>query len=177
VYSVLRREEKKQIAQDLHEKFSKAKIVILTDYKGLDVEKINSLRRKLRDADTEYRVAKNTLLVRASENTDVALIKDNFKGPIAIAMSYDDPVAPAKVLTDFVKDNAKLEIKAGVMSGKVLDLNAIKALSALPAREVLLGQVLSAMNGVPTALVRALNDIPCRLLNVLQAIREQKEAV
>lgn len=134
------------------------------------------MRRKLRDVDVEYKVVKNTLLVRASEDTDAALIKESFKGPSAVALSYDDPVAPAKVLSDFAKENEKLEIKIGVMEGKILDISAIKALSSLPSREVLLAQVLSAMNGVPTALVGVLSALPRQLLNVLQAIKDQKEA-
>lgn len=169
-------EEKKQIVDDLHEKLSRSKVVIVTDFKGLDVTGITELRRKLREAQIEYQVVKNTLLVRASEETDVALIKDSFKGPSAIALSYDDPVLPAKVLTEFAKDNKNLEIKAGVLDGKVLDQAAIRSLSALPSREVLIGQALSVMIGVPTGLARALNDVPRRLMNVLQAISDQKEA-
>lgn len=168
--------EKKRIADDLKERFEKSTIVILTDYKGLNVESMNALRRKLREANAEYQVVKNSLLVRASEGNDVALIKDQFKGPSAIALSYDDPVAPAKALTDFIKDNKNFEVKLGVLNGKVIDLDGIKALSALPTREVLLAQVLSTMNAVPTSLVTALSDVPRRLLNVLQAIKEQKEA-
>ena len=172
----MNRTEKKQVVESLHDSFSRSKIVILTDYKGLDVEHINELRRKLREAEVEYKVVKNTLIIRASEDTDAALIKDYFKGPSALAFSYNDPVAPAKVLTEFAKENEKLEIKIGVMSGKAISLAEIKALSALPSREVLLGQLLSVMNGVPTSLVRALNDVPTRLLNVLQAVKDQKEA-
>jgi large subunit ribosomal protein L10 len=169
-------EEKKQIVSELNKKFADAAIVILTDYKGLDVTTMNQLRKKLREAEVEYQVVKNSLMVRASENTDVALIKENFKGPSAIALGYDDPVAPAKVLTEFAKENDKLDIKVGVMKDQVLNLDSIIALSSLPSREQLLAQVLSAMNGVPTSLVRALNDVPCRLLNVLNALKEQKEA-
>ena len=168
--------QKKEIAQDLQGRFEKSAIVILTDYKGLDVAAMNDLRRKLREANAEYQVVKNSLLVRASEGNDVTLIKEQFKGPSAIALSYDDPVAPAKVLADFVKDNKNFEVKVGVLNGKVIDLNGIKALSALPSREVLLAQVLSAMNAVPTSLVTALSDVPRRMVNVLQAIKDQKEA-
>jgi large subunit ribosomal protein L10 len=85
-------------------------------------------------------------------------------------------VAPAKILTEFAKTNDKLEIKIGVMDGKVMDFSAIKALSDLPSREQLLATLLSAMNGVPRALVTALSDVPRRMVNVLQAIKEQKEA-
>jgi large subunit ribosomal protein L10 len=137
---------------------------------------MNVLRRKLREANTEYQVVKNSLLVRASEGNDVALIKDQFTGPSAIALSHDDPVAPAKVFADFVKENKKFEIKGGVLNGKIIDPDGIKALSSLPSREVLLAQVLSAMNAVPTSLVTALADVPRRFVNVLQAIKDQKEA-
>jgi large subunit ribosomal protein L10 len=168
--------EKKRIAEDLRERFEKSTIVILTDYKGLDVASMNALRRKLREANTEYQVAKNSLLVRASEGNDVTLIKDQFKGPSAIALSSDDPVAPAKVLTDFAKENKKFEIKVGVLNGKIVDFNGIKALSSLPSREILLAQVLSTMNAVPTALVTALSDVPRRMVNLIQALKEKKEA-
>jgi large subunit ribosomal protein L10 len=169
-------QQKKQIAEDLKGRFEKSSLVILTDYKGLDVAAMNVLRRKLREANTEYQVVKNSLLVRASEGNDVALIKDQFTGPSAIALSHDDPVAPAKVLADFVKENKKFEIKGGVLNGKIIDPDGIKALSSLPSREVLLAQVLSAMNAVPTSLVTALADVPRRFVNVLQAIKDQKEA-
>ena len=169
-------DKKKQITQDLHEKLAKSKVVIVTDYKGLDVAMINDLRKKLRASEIEFKVVKNSLLTRASQDTDAMLIQEFFKGPSAVALSYEDPVSPAKVLTKFAADNKHLEIKAGVMDGKVLDTAAIKALSSLPSREILLGQLLSTMNGVPTALVRALNDLPRQMLNVLVAVKEQKEA-
>jgi len=172
----LRKEEKQQIAEDLRERLSKSAIIVLTDYKGLDVAAMNDLRRKLRAEDIEYQVVKNTLLIRASEDNDIALIKDYFKGPSAIALSYDDPIAPAKVLSQFAKENNKLEIKAGVMNGQVLDANAIKALAKLPSREVLLGQLLSALNAVPTSFVRTIAEIPRSFVSVLAAIRDQKEA-
>ncbi len=168
--------EKKAVVDNLNDSFSKSKVVILTDYQGLDVITINKLRRQLWEAGVEYKVVKNTLIKRAAQDTDVALIDEHFKGPSALALSYDDPVAPAKVLSAFAKDNEKLEIKIGVMDGKVLDLSAIKALSTLPSREELLAQVLSAMNGVSTSFVRVLNNVPVGFLNVLQAIKEQKEA-
>ena len=169
-------EAKQQIAEDLHAKFAKSAIIVLTDYKGLDVAAINDLRRKLREADIEYQVVKNTLLVRAAEDTEVALIRDHFKGPSAVAISYHDPVAPAKVLTQFAKDNGKLEIKVGVLNGKVLDAQAIKALALLPSRDVMLAQLLATLNAVPTSFVKVLAEVPRSLLNVLTAIKDQKEA-
>jgi large subunit ribosomal protein L10 len=172
----LKLEAKQQITEDLHDRFARSAIIVLTDYKGLDVTSINELRRKLRDANIEYQVVKNTLLVRAAEDTEIALIKDHFKGPSAVAISYDDPVAPAKVLTQFAKENDKLEIKVGVLNGKVLDVQAIKALAMLPSREVMLAHVLSTINAVPTSFVRVLAEVPRSMLNVLTAIKDQKEA-
>ena len=172
----MRIEEKQQIAEDLRDRLSKSAIIVLTDYKGLDVAAMNDLRRRLRAEKIEYQVVKNTLLIRAAEDNDIALIKDYFKGPSAIALSYDDPIAPAKVLSEFAKENKKLEIKAGVMNGQVLDAEAINALAKLPSREVLLGQLLSALNAIPTSFVRTIAEVPRSFVGVLAAIRDQKEA-
>ena len=172
----MRIEEKQQIAEDLRDRFSKSAIIVLTDYKGLDVAAMNDLRRKLRAEKIEYQVVKNSILIRASADNDGDLIKDFFKGPSAVALSYDDPIAPAKVLAQFAKDHEKLEIKVGVMNGKVLDATAIKALAQLPPREVLLGQLLSALNAIPTSFVRTIAEVPRSFVNLLAAIKDQKEA-
>jgi large subunit ribosomal protein L10 len=172
----LRIEEKQQIAEDLSDRFSKSAIIVLTDYKGLDVAAMNDLRRKLRAEGIEYKVVKNSILIRASAGNDGELIKDFFKGPSAVALSYDDPIAPAKVLAQFAKDNEKLEIKVGVLNGKVLDAIAIKALALLPPREMMLGQLLAALNAIPTSFVRTIAEIPRSFVGLLAAIRDQKEA-
>jgi large subunit ribosomal protein L10 len=169
-------EIKKQIVESVRERLKESRVVILTDYQGLDVAAMTELRSKLRAAGVEYQVIKNTVLRRASEGTGVEVIKGEFKGPSAIALSINDPVAPAKILTDFAKSNPKLEVRVGVLEGRFLDFASIKALSELPSREQLLAQVLAAMIAVPTALVTALSDVPRRMVNVLQAIKEQKEA-
>ncbi|MFP4194558.1 MAG: 50S ribosomal protein L10 [Desulfobacterales bacterium] len=176
VDSVLTLSQKQELVSELREKFDQKKILILVDYKGLNVQKINDLRTRLREAGVEFRVVKNTILIRAAQDTDVDLIREHFQGPSAVALSYEDPVAPAKALSQFAKDNDKLEIKAGVMGGSVLYPEGIKSLAELPPREVLLGQVLGTMNAVPRGLVRALSNVPERLLYALQAIKDQKEA-
>ncbi len=168
-------DEKKEIVSKLHERFSKSGVVILTEYKGLNVAKMSDLRQKLRQSGADYQVSKNSLLARASENTGVECIKDYFKGPSAVAIGYQDPVSAAKVITEFAKENEKLVIRAGALNGKILTPDAIKALSSLPSREALLSQLLSVMNGVPTAFVRVLSGVPVKLLNALNAIKEQKE--
>jgi len=172
----LRIQEKQQIVEDLRDRFSKSAIIVLTDYKGLDVAAMNDLRRRLRAEEIEYRVVKNTILTRASADNDGDLIKDFFKGPSAVALGFNDPVAPAKVLAQFAKDHKQLEIKVGVMGGKVLDATAITALAKLPSREVLLGQFLAALNAIPTSFVRTIAEVPRSFVSLLAAINDQKAA-
>lgn len=169
-------EEKQKIIDNLHDRFERSKVVIVCDYQGLNVKQVSDLRRKLKEADIEFQVVKNSLLVRASHETEVDLITDYFKGPSAVAISYQDPVAPAKLLTKFADENKNLEVKSGVMQGRVLYPKDVKALSDLPPRDVLLGQVLLVMNSVPTGFARLLNEIPRRFVTVLEALKEKKAA-
>jgi large subunit ribosomal protein L10 len=169
-------EEKKQIVEDLRGRFAKSNLVILTDFKGLDVASVSELRRRLKEAGIEYKVVKNTLMARASQDTPISVLKDHFKGPGAVAIGYHDPVAPAKILTKFADDSKKLEIRAAVLNGKLIDLGGIRALAALPSREVLLGQLLAVMLDVPTSVVRVLAGVPRGLVNLLAALKDQKEA-
>ena len=155
-------------------RLQRAQATFLVAYKGLDVESMNRLRGELRKVDTELQVVKNRLLVLASQDTDTASIKDHFTGPCAIAITYDDIVAPAKVLVDISKDYKELDIKVGQMSGRPIGPDDIKRLAQLPGRDALLAQVLSAMQAVPTSLVRVLNGVAVQFLNVLKAIENKK---
>lgn len=167
--------EKEKTVEALHEKFSRAKTVLITDYRGLDVSKLTELRGQLRDASVEYRVVKNTLMARAAEGTDMALLREYFSGPCAVAVSYEDPIAPAKVLVKFAEGNAALEIKAGVVAGRVIDSAGIEKLSKLPSEEELLAKLLMVFNGPATGLVRVLSGVVRNFMGVLQAIKEKKE--
>lgn len=169
-------DNKKQVVKELHGKFETATIVVATEYKGLDVEALSALRKALRDQGADFQVAKNSLLARASEETNAALLKETFKGPTAIAYTDSDPVGAAKALMDFAKTHDKLVIRNAVMNGKELSAADVSALSKLPSREVLLAQVLGTMNAVPTSFVRALAGVPVNFLNVLNAIKDQKAA-
>lgn len=171
----MKRSEKEELVKALNERFSRAKALVLTDYRGLDTTAMNALRAQLREASVEYRVVKNTLMSRASEGTDAALLKDYFVGPSAVALSYEDPVAPAKVLVKFNKDNNKLEVRVGVLDGKVIDLEGIRRLAELPSREALLSQLLSVFNGPARSFVTVLSGVPRNLLGVLNAIKAEKE--
>jgi large subunit ribosomal protein L10 len=168
------RQEKEKFVADLHGRLQKARGTFLVEYKGLDVESMNRLRKDLKKVDAEFQVVKNRLLKLASEETDTGLIKDHMHGPSAIAVTYEDMVGTAKVLVDFAEQFKKLEIKNGQISGKVVDIDAIKRLAKLPGRDVLLAQTLSAMQAVPASFVRVLNGVVAKLLNVLTAIEQQK---
>lgn len=170
----MKREEKASIVEELNGKFSKAKIAIVADYRGMSVAKLESLRRELKKSNAEIRVAKNTLLRRAVQGTSFEGIGDFFKGSTAVAISYDDPVAPAKAMTGFVKANPEFVIRSAAMEGRVLSANDLVALSSLPSREVMLGKLLSVMNEVPTSFVRVLNGVPTKMVYLLNALAEKK---
>ncbi len=155
--------------------FNRAKFSVVADYCGLKVSELEKVRKELRGCDTEIRIAKNTLLKRAVADTTCESLVDDFSGTTAIVMAYDDPVMPAKVLAKFAEDHKKFELRSAVLEGERITVDNIIALSKLPTKEVLLGQLLSVMNGVPTALVRVLSGVPRTFLYGLQAIKDQKE--
>jgi len=170
----LNKKEKEIFIADMNSRLQKAQATFLVDYQGLNVEALNSLRQELRKSNTEFQVVKNRLLKLASQDTETGSLSEQFVGPCALAITYDDVVAPAKALVDQDRKNAKLELKVGQIGGKPMDVEGIKRLADLPSRDVLLAQVLSAMQAVPASFVRALNGITLSLLNVLKAIENQK---
>ena len=172
----IKKEEKAAIVSQLKEAFSDYQVMVLADYRGLDVDSMNALRKQLRESGVTFRVVKNTLLRIASEDTDVAQIQDLFVGPTAIAISNDDPVAPAKILKEFAKENEALKIKGGILAGKPLTVADVEGLANLPDREVLLAQLLSVFNASQTGLVNVLAGVIRGFLNVLHAVEEEKKA-
>ena len=170
----MQRREKETLVANLHEKFKGAKSAILTDFTGLNVEQITQLRRTLNKSSAEYTVVKNTLLRRASHDTDIELLAEYFVGPIAIALAYEDPVAPAKILMEFSKMQPALVIKAGMVTGTVMTSNDIKALATLPGREVLLAKLVSVLKALPTRLVQTLNNPIQGVVATLDAVKRTK---
>jgi large subunit ribosomal protein L10 len=171
----LDRKTKEQVVEELHEKLKHFNLAVLTNCSGLNVEKITTLRNALRKTDTEFRVVKNTLLRIASKETDLSGMQEHFKGPLAIALNYSDVVDTAKVLIDFAKKNADLEIRAGMLNGKVITGEQLNHLATLPSREVLLGKLLSVFVGVQTGFVSVLSAVPRSMVQVVEAYRLKKE--
>jgi len=170
----LKREEKYKVVDTLKERLQKAEATFIVDYRGLNVEQMTALRKELRKTGAEFFVVKNRLLKIACEGTTTESIKDQFTGPNAIAISYEDIVGPAKVLVNFSDDYEKLTIKVGQMAGKVMDSEEIKLLSKLPGKTELLAMTLSAMQAIPASFVRVLNGIIMKLLFALKAIEAKK---
>lgn len=171
----MNRDDKSAIVSQLNDSFSRAKFTVVTDYCGLTVSELQELRVQLRGCDSEIRIAKNTLLKRAVTDTANDVLSDEFVGTTAIVMGYKDPVAPAKALTKFAAEHAKLQIRAAALDGEKISSDKLLALSKLPTKEILLGQFLSVLNNVPTGLVRVLSGVPRTFLYGLQAIKDQKE--
>jgi large subunit ribosomal protein L10 len=167
--------EKEKLVQDILERATRAQIGILTDFKGLKVEDMTRLRRQVQDASGELKVVKNTLLRRAAaDDSPIGPLTPYFTGPNALTLGYADPVTLAKVLLKFAQEKPQLQIKAGVLGGKLLTTQDLDALSKLPAKEVLLAQLLGVMNAVPTGLVTVLAGVIRNMLNVLVALKDQK---
>lgn len=168
-------ETKKQVVAEVTEKFSNAKSVIITDYRGLTVAEVTELRSRLRAQGVEYRVIKNTLLKIAAKDAGIEGAEEYFQGPTAVAYGLEDAVAPAQVLSKFIKEYKKMEIKGGILEGKVIGFDEVNALADLPPREILLGQVASVFQAPIAGLVNVLQGPIRKLGYALEEVRKLKE--
>ena len=147
--------------------------MVLTNYRGLNVEQMNHLRQRLREEKISYHVVKNTLMKLASKGTDLEKLGNYFEGPTAMAISYGDPVLLAKILSEFVKTQPSLEIKVGLIQGKVTSSEEVKALATMPSREVLFGQVLGGIQGTASQLGAVIYNAIKQVLGIIQARADQ----
>lgn len=172
----LKKEEKSRVVSELQGKFQKAKGVVLTDYRGLNVEEITGLRNDLRSAALEYKVVKNTLARIAAEGTPVGIAKEAFTGPVGIAIGYDDPVLLVKKVLEYSRTNEKLQVKGGVIEGGVCSLDALKKISELPSREVQLSMLAGVMQAPAGKFARLLNATVARFVYALEALKQKRGA-
>lgn len=172
----MNRAEKQQNVEELKDIFGRAKGVFSADFRGLTVEEITKLRFELKKADMDFKVVKNRLALRALEGKDYPEFKKQFDYMTGIAVSYGDASAGAKALTKFAKDNERLKLKGGLVDGKVVTPNDIKALAQLPSKQELLAKLLGTLVAVPTGFVRVLNGVPSKWVYLLEAIRREKAA-
>lgn len=169
-------ELKQPVVQEIKGKLEASKGAVLTDYRGLNVAEVTELRTKLREVGVEYKVVKNTLARIAANEIGIEGLDGYLEGPTAIAYGIEDAVAPAKVLSEFAKAHKNLEIKAGILEGKVIDLDGVKALADLPSREVLLAKLLGSMQSPLYGMANVLQGNLRNLVYVLDAVRKTKEA-
>jgi large subunit ribosomal protein L10 len=171
----LNRSEKSVVIEEVAARVAVAKAIVVAEYRGLEVGQITTLRKQARQNGVYLRVLKNTLARRAVANTPFAVLADQMVGPLIYGMSAD-PVAVAKVLSNFARDNEKLVVKGGALPNSGLDAAGVKALATLPSREELLARLLGTMQAPIAQFVRTLNEVPTKFVRGLAAVRDQKQA-
>jgi large subunit ribosomal protein L10 len=173
---LISKEKKSEQLAELSEKFSRSKAVVFTEYKGLTVAEIAGLRKLLKEAGAEYKVAKNTLIDIAVRGTSIEAAKEFFVGPTGVAFGFDDPVAATKKVLEYSEKNDKLKIKSGVIEGKLFSPDELKALSKLPPRNVLLGMMAGTFQAPAAKLARLLNATIAQFAYALEAVKNKKSA-
>lgn len=167
-------ELKKTVVAEIKEKFQQAHSAVLLDYRGLTVAEVTELRNLCRAQGVEYVVLKNTMIELAVKELGITGLDEHLKGPTAVAFGMKDAVAPAKVLTDFIKKVKKTTVKCGVVDGQVLDAAGVQALSELPPKEVLIAKMMGSLNAPITNFVGVLSATLRSLVYAIEAVRKQK---
>ncbi|HWA37209.1 MAG TPA: 50S ribosomal protein L10 [Burkholderiales bacterium] len=167
-------EQKQAMVSEVSAKLAGAQAVIVAEYRGLDVERVTQLRSKARKSGVYLRVLKNTLARRAVKGTPFEKLSEQMVGPLMYGISQD-PVAGAKVLSEFAKENELFVIKAGAMPNAVMSAKDVKALAQLPSREELIATLLGTMQAPVAKLVRTMNEVPGKFVRTLAAYRDAKQ--
>lgn len=149
--------------------------MIFTDYRGLTVAELSELRKLLRDRNFEYRIVKNTLAEIASLHTPVSVAKDSFKGPVGIAISYDDPVLTVKKILEYSKKNEKLKVSSGVIEGRFCASDDLRSVAEIPPRKVLLSMLAGGFEAPLNKLAGALSATMKSFVYVMEAIKNKRE--
>jgi large subunit ribosomal protein L10 len=169
------REQKKKSAEELHEELMRARGIVLSAFQGITVAQDFELRRKIAVTGAKYKVVKNSLIERAAKGTPVEPIAQKLAGTTSVAITQTDPVAMAKALTEYAKDNPIFTFKSGVVEGRVVNLADFNALATLPSREALLSKVLYLFNSPGQRLASTLAGVARNLAVVIsEAVKEKK---
>lgn len=169
-------DQKKAVVAEVAEVAANAHSAIAAEYIGLTVEDMTTLRVKARESDVYLRVVKNTLARRAFEGTDFECMSDGMVGPMVLAFSQEDPGSAARVISDFAKENDKLVAKLVSIGGELLEAGDIKRLASMPTKDQAISMLMSVMNAPVEKLARTLNEVPSKLVRVIAAVRDEKDA-
>ena len=170
------RQQKQQDVEQLHQAFEQSPNALLIGFQGIKVGDDERLRRDLRQNNLTYQVVKNTLAVRAAAGTPMEQVKSEFVGATAVALSTNDPVTLAKVISRWAKENAALKFRAGIVEGRVIDVRDIDALANMPAKEELISKTMFLINSSAQRMAVALSGVARNLTVVLDQVRAQKES-
>ena len=170
----MKKEQKTAVVDQLSDRFKRAKIALVSEYRGLTVAESTDVRRKLRAVRGELKVAKNTLIRRAIENTPFAPLEDKLGGPVGLIIGTEDAVEVAKTVVSFRELGDKFKLRGGVVDGKAISPEEVQALATLPPREVVLAQLLGLLQAPATRLVRLLNEPGCGVARLLDAIGKKQ---
>jgi len=170
----VKKTDKESLVDKLSENFKRSNATFVTDYKGMKAIDMDEIRKSLRESSVELKIVRNTLARRAVDGTAFEHLKPKFVGPSAIAFSYKDAAAAAKLLVQFSKDKPNLKIIGGALGAKAMGLEDIKGLADLPPRDVLLAKMLGSMKSPATGIVTVFAGIPKKLLYALNAIKDAK---
>jgi len=171
----MRRAEKVQAIDELQADLGRATVALLAEYRGLTAGQMDRLRKAVRAVDGRCRVAKNTLARRAVTTTRYEVLTPHLEGPLALIVGFNDPIAIAKVATKLAEELPKLEIKAAVVEGQLVHAAEVKALAALPSREVLLAHLLGTIQAPATQLLRTLNEPGARLARLVDVMAKRAQ--
>ena len=150
---------KSEIVSQIKDKLSRAKSVVIVDYRGLTVSEVTELRNNMRAAGVEYKVLKNTMMSRACEELGITGVEEHLSGPSAFCFGYDDPVSAPKIMKEFAEKVNKTEIKGGIMDNAAIDNKVVEKLASTPSKEVLLTRLMWSISGSVRSLAIGLNAV------------------
>lgn len=171
----MNREQKEKEVAVLKDMLSRSRHITITDHTGINVADITQLRRKLKDAGSEFRISKNTFLRLAVKNTEFESLAEQFVGPTSVVFGYDDPMAAAKVINQSIKDIEKPKFKSYYFEGQVLDFNSLKRVAELPSKEEVLAQLISTVEGPISKFISLLDAAAVEFIGTLDALAESKK--
>ena len=171
----MKRSEKEAVVTRLHEQFKRAKVCVLSNYAGMNVEEVRTVKMALRKSEGQFNVVKNRLAVRAAKGTPLEKVSPYFKGPVGLTLGFGDSVSTVKALNGVMNDQEKLKMKAGLIENRLVDLAGLKAVAKLPGKAVMLGELVVRMKSPLYGFAGVLGGVLGGFVRVLQSVQKTRE--